>query len=116
MHLGARTGGHRRHLPGLRGKNPRAGRSAKHLVDPAKLPRLRSLCVRTEIRRSCRHEHEQRPCAVLDRFNAANIKANAATVDNVRLWERDLLMQTFKQLQEIRTYYDFVSVDDVVTV
>jgi uncharacterized protein len=42
----------------------------------------------------------------------ANIKANAATVDNVRLWERDLLMQTFKQLQEIRTYYDFVSSDD----
>ena len=33
-------------------------------------------------------------------------------MDNVRLWERDLLMQTFKQLQEIRTYYDFVSVDD----
>ena len=42
----------------------------------------------------------------------ADIKANTATVDNVRLWERDLLMQTFKQLQEIRTYYDFVSVDD----
>jgi uncharacterized protein len=42
----------------------------------------------------------------------ADIKANAATVDNVRLWERDLLMQTFKQLQEIRTYYDFVSSDD----
>ena len=42
----------------------------------------------------------------------ADIKANGATVDNVRLWERDLLMQTFKQLQEIRTYYDFVSSDD----
>jgi len=42
----------------------------------------------------------------------ADIKANAATVDNVRLWERDLLMATFKQLQEIRTYYDFVSADD----
>ena len=42
----------------------------------------------------------------------SDIKANSATVDNVRLWERDLLMQTFKQLQEIRTYYDFVSVDD----
>jgi uncharacterized membrane protein (UPF0182 family) len=41
-----------------------------------------------------------------------DIRANAPTVDNVRLWERDLLMQTFKQLQEIRTYYDFVSVDD----
>jgi uncharacterized protein len=42
----------------------------------------------------------------------ADIKANAATVDNVRLWERALLQQTFSQLQEIRTYYDFVSVDD----
>ncbi|MEO8909217.1 MAG: UPF0182 family protein [Gemmatimonadaceae bacterium] len=42
----------------------------------------------------------------------ADIKANAATVDNVRLWERPLLQQTFSQLQEIRTYYDFVSVDD----
>jgi hypothetical protein len=42
----------------------------------------------------------------------ADIKANAPTIDNVRLWERDLLQQTFKQLQEIRTYYDFVSVND----
>lgn len=45
-------------------------------------------------------------------LSSADIKRNAATVDNVRLWERDLLMQTFKQIQEIRTYYDFVSVDD----
>jgi hypothetical protein len=45
-------------------------------------------------------------------LSMADIRANGATVDNVRLWERDLLMQTFKQLQEIRTYYDFVSVDD----
>ncbi len=42
----------------------------------------------------------------------AEIKANAATVDNIRLWERPLLKQTLSQLQEIRTYYDFVSVDD----
>ena len=42
----------------------------------------------------------------------ADIRANGPTVDNVRLWERELLMQTLKQLQEIRTYYDFVSVDD----
>ena len=45
-------------------------------------------------------------------LNMSDIRANSATVDNVRLWERDLLMQTLKQLQEIRTYYDFVSVDD----
>src|SRR4051812_20313838 len=42
----------------------------------------------------------------------ANIRANAATIENVRLWDRDPLLQTFGQLQEIRTYYDFVSVDD----
>jgi uncharacterized membrane protein (UPF0182 family) len=45
-------------------------------------------------------------------LSIADIKANAATVDNIRLWERPLLKQTFSQLQEIRTYYDFVSVDD----
>ena len=42
----------------------------------------------------------------------ADIKANAPTIENVRLWDRDPLLQTFGQLQEIRTYYDFVSVDD----
>ena len=45
-------------------------------------------------------------------LTSADIRANSATVDNVRLWERVLLQQTFSQLQEIRTYYDFVSVDD----
>ena len=40
------------------------------------------------------------------------IDANHATIDNVRLWDREPLLQTFGQLQEIRTYYDFVSVDD----
>ncbi|HLA13800.1 MAG TPA: UPF0182 family protein [Gemmatimonadaceae bacterium] len=42
----------------------------------------------------------------------AQVAANATTVENVRLWERELLKQTFGQLQEIRTYYDFVNVDD----
>ena len=41
-----------------------------------------------------------------------DIRTNAPTVENVRLWDREPLLQTFGQLQEIRTYYDFVSVDD----
>ncbi|MBI4501711.1 MAG: UPF0182 family protein [Gemmatimonadetes bacterium] len=41
-----------------------------------------------------------------------DIRANTATIENVRLWDREPLLQTFGQLQEIRTYYDFVSVDD----
>jgi uncharacterized protein len=42
----------------------------------------------------------------------ADLRANGPTLDNVRLWDRDPLLMTFGQLQEIRTYYDFVSVDD----
>ncbi|TFH66535.1 MAG: UPF0182 family protein, partial [Gemmatimonadales bacterium] len=42
----------------------------------------------------------------------ADVRSNAATIENVRLWDRDPLLQTFGQLQEIRTYYDFVNVDD----
>src|SRR5881394_4147202 len=46
------------------------------------------------------------------RLTEGDIRANRPTIDNVRLWDRDPLLQTFGQLQEIRTYYDFVSVDD----
>ena len=42
----------------------------------------------------------------------ADIRANSPTIGNIRLWDRDLLAQTLGQLQEIRTYYDFVSVND----
>ncbi len=42
----------------------------------------------------------------------ADIRNNAPTIENVRLWDRDPLLKTFGQLQEIRTYYDFVNVDD----
>ncbi len=47
-----------------------------------------------------------------DTLNLAKIRANGPTIENVRLWDRDPLLMTFGQLQEIRTYYDFVSVDD----
>jgi uncharacterized protein len=46
------------------------------------------------------------------RLTLDDLDANRATIENVRLWDRDPLLQTFGQLQEIRTYYDFVSVDD----
>jgi hypothetical protein len=41
-----------------------------------------------------------------------NIVANAGTIENVRLWDYQPLLQTFSQIQEIRTYYDFASVDN----
>jgi len=45
-------------------------------------------------------------------LSAKDLEANRATIDNVRLWDREPLLQTFGQLQAIRTYYDFVGVDD----
>src|SRR4030066_1633120 len=40
------------------------------------------------------------------------IRKNNATIKNVRLWDRQPLLDTLGQVQEIRTYYDFVSVDN----
>lgn len=45
-------------------------------------------------------------------LTARDIAANRSTIDNVRLWDREPLLQTFGQIQSIRTYYDFVAVDD----
>lgn len=42
----------------------------------------------------------------------ADLEANRGTLDNVRLWDHQPLLETFGQIQEIRTYYDFVSVDN----
>jgi uncharacterized protein len=41
-----------------------------------------------------------------------DIARNRATLDNVRLWDHAPLKETFGQLQEIRTYYDFAGVDN----
>ena len=54
-------------------------------------------------------EQELTGDAVLTR---ADIQRNAATLRNVRLWDHRPLLDTFGQLQEIRPYYDFVSVDN----
>ena len=42
----------------------------------------------------------------------ADIERNRNTLDNVRLWDHQPLLETFGQIQEIRTYYDFISVDN----
>jgi uncharacterized membrane protein (UPF0182 family) len=40
------------------------------------------------------------------------LQANQVTIRNVRLWDREPLLQTYGQIQSIRTYYDFAAVDD----
>lgn len=41
-----------------------------------------------------------------------DVDANQVTIRNVRLWDREPLLQTYGQIQSIRTYYDFAAVDD----
>lgn len=40
-----------------------------------------------------------------------DILNNTSTIHNIRLWDRRPLIQTYKQLQEIRLYYNFKNVD-----
>ena len=45
-------------------------------------------------------------------LDAEAIVRNAGTIENVRLWDHQVLLQTYAQIQEIRTYYDFQAVDN----
>ena len=55
---------------------------------------------------------EERSLSEISDLTASNIQANQGTVQNIRLWDHEPLLDTFSQIQEIRTYYDFVSVDN----
>lgn len=41
-----------------------------------------------------------------------DIQDNAATIQSIRLWDHEPLLDAFSQIQEIRTYYDFAAVDN----
>ncbi len=43
--------------------------------------------------------------------DALNAPGNAVTLDNVRLWDWRALQDTLRQIQAIRTYYDFPDID-----
>jgi uncharacterized membrane protein (UPF0182 family) len=40
-----------------------------------------------------------------------SLQNDRATIDNIRLWDRQPLLDTYAQLQEIRTYYKFYDAD-----
>ena len=40
-----------------------------------------------------------------------DLDSNQATIDNIRLWDPGVLTTTYKQLQNIKTYYDISDVD-----
>jgi uncharacterized membrane protein (UPF0182 family) len=53
----------------------------------------------------------QRPFAAETTVQAADAGNNQATLQNIRLWDWRVLQDTLRQLQEIRTYYDFPDID-----
>lgn len=52
--------------------------------------------------------HEFSPETTVAAADAAN---NQATLQNIRLWDVNALKDTLRQVQEIRTYYDFADID-----
>ncbi len=55
---------------------------------------------------------EERELTGEAQLSRADLERNAATLENVPLWNELPLLDTFSQIQEIRTYYDFTSVDN----
>ncbi len=55
---------------------------------------------------------EENELAGEDSLTMKDIEENETTINNVRLWDRKPLLDTFGQMQEIRTYYDFISIDN----
>jgi uncharacterized membrane protein (UPF0182 family) len=47
-----------------------------------------------------------------DNLTRENLKQNDLTIKNIRLWDHRPALTSFGQLQEIRTYYKFVDVDN----
>jgi hypothetical protein len=52
-----------------------------------------------------------KPFAAEQGLTAASLRNNRGTINNIRLWDWQPLMDTYAQLQEIRTYYKFLDVD-----
>jgi uncharacterized membrane protein (UPF0182 family) len=48
---------------------------------------------------------------VSDKLSAEDIERHDVTIQNIRIWDERPLLQTYRQIQTIRLYYDFNNVD-----
>ena len=55
---------------------------------------------------------EERDFPAEENLTREDLRRNDLTIKNVRLWNDAPLLQTYGQLQEIRTYYKFIDVDN----
>lgn len=52
-----------------------------------------------------------KPFPADETLNYGSLQNDRATIDNIRLWDRQPLLDAYVQLQEIRTYYKFLDAD-----
>jgi uncharacterized membrane protein (UPF0182 family) len=55
---------------------------------------------------------EEKEFSPSENLSKSLIDSNSTTLKNIRLWDHSPLLTTFSQLQEIRTYYEFLDVDN----
>jgi uncharacterized membrane protein (UPF0182 family) len=55
---------------------------------------------------------EEKEFPTEDNLTAKDLQKNNLTIKNIRLWNHAPLLQTYSQLQEMRTYYKFTGVDN----
>jgi hypothetical protein len=55
---------------------------------------------------------EERQLSAQTSLTPEMLNANSLTIKNIRLWDHHPLLETFSQIQEIRTYYKFQAVDN----
>jgi len=48
---------------------------------------------------------------VSDQLSAEDLKKDDVTIQNIRIWDERPLLQTYRQIQTIRLYYDFNNID-----
>ena len=54
---------------------------------------------------------EVKPFAVDENLTREDISANAATINNIRLWDNRPLKDTYRATEALRLYYDFYDID-----
>ncbi len=57
------------------------------------------------------HNVRETEVSELKKLSPADLETNTDTLNNIRLWDYRPLLQTFRQLQELRLYYTFNDVD-----
>jgi uncharacterized membrane protein (UPF0182 family) len=54
---------------------------------------------------------QQKPLATKEALTPQKLKDNSATLRNIRLWDPNTLVTSYRQLQELRGYYTFLDAD-----